>query len=187
VWDNYLYEIFPQTILLETVQVKRVFSANEETIHNHGVVSYPFSELGGADPKIHFPSARLFPFLIKMGSLTLFGGRDDSTIRIPFLTQKVLDLTTRNTEAKRQVELLKNFALDFESNVVLSCEIPRTKLVENVTIHMVFFTIHKDRLNDYLPVDHLLLVGLAANASKKSTSTFEEEMSGLESGALPSA
>ena len=43
---------------------------------------------------------------------------------------------------------------------------------------MVFFTAHKDRLNDYLPVDHLLLVGLAANASKKSILTCEEESAG---------
>lgn len=81
----FIVPLIPKNVVLETVQLKQVDPVPDKPV----VISSGFTTVGALDPRNHKASHRAFVF--NLYSPTVTGGRNDFTVRIPFVSSSLGD------------------------------------------------------------------------------------------------
>jgi len=93
-WDNYISKMCNSNVSLESVQLKIVYPNKRKT----PLISLAIGKEGVLDPLEHEIASRAF--ILMIASQFVRGGKDDFTIRVPFLSPALININSLTSPLK---------------------------------------------------------------------------------------
>jgi hypothetical protein len=163
-WKKRLANLTTGDVLLSAIQIKRMFPTHRAC----GVFTKSYVYAGNLDPNQHTVAAQ--DFALKMGSSFLKGGRDDHSLKLPFVST---DLKALNKSKADPLKGALTELLTFLTNpIIIKSETTDKVILEN-KFYLIIQTNRRDAIGTYLPVNDMVPLGfILKNKTNGSNKTI---------------